>query len=311
MARFKSVGDPGTGEKLGENVSRVINADGSFNVLKHGASFSLKDAYQELISMKAWKFFVIIFSGYFAMNAAFAVGYMIIGVDALSGIESQSVLQDFWAAFFFSTQTFTTVGYGAISPTGVAASMLASVEAMFGLLSFSVATGLVYGRFARPSTRFRFSEKAIIAPYQDGKALMFRLANERSNLVMHLKASVLLSLLNENENGSRTRKYYQLELETDNIIFFPLNWTIVHPLTENSPLHDMKEEDLKLLSAEILVQVQGYDETFAHDVHVRNSYTWDEIEWNARFVPAYHVNENGNVVMDLNKIDEFDRVNSD
>ncbi len=304
----KSVKDPGTGEKLGENVSRVINADGSFNVLKMGARFSLKDTYQYMVSVSIFHFFLIILGGYFLMNAVFACGYVLIGVDALSGVTSQGLFHDFWTAFFFSTQTFTTVGYGAIAPKGMAASLLASVEALFGLLSFSVATGLVYGRFARPSTRFRFSEKAIIAPYKDGKALMFRLANERSNLVMHLKANVLLSMLNVQENGARTRKYFQLELETDNIIFFPLNWTIVHPLTENSPLYGLSEPDLKTSSAEILVQVQGYDETFAQTVHVRNSYTWNEVTWNAAFVPAYHVNDEGTVVMDLEKIGVYEKL---
>lgn len=304
----RAIKDPGTGEKLGEKVSRVINADGSFNVLKKGARFSLKDTYQYMVSVNITYFFLLILLGYFAMNAVFAIGYVLIGVEALSGVRSLGFLTDFWTAFFFSTQTFTTVGYGAIAPSGMAASMLASIEALFGLLSFSVATGLVYGRFARPSTRFRFSQKAIIAPYKGGKALMFRLANERSNLVMHLKANVLLSMLNVQANGARTRKYFQLDLETDTIIFFPLNWTIVHPLTENSPLYGVSEEDLKRLSAEILVQVQGYDETFAQTVHVRNSYTWDEITWDASFVPAYHVNDEGTVVMDLDKIGTYEKL---
>lgn len=304
MAQVK---DPGTGEKLGDKAGRVINADGSFNVVKEGVRFSIKDAYQYLVTMKAWQFFLLILSGYFAMNTVFAFGYLIIGIDALSGIEPNGFLEDFWAAYFFSTQTFTTVGYGAISPNGVAASMLASIEAMVGLLSFSVATGLVYGRFAKPSTRFRFSENAIIAPYgEGGKALMFRCANERPNLIMHLKANVMLSLLNE-QNDFKTRNYYQLELETDSIIFFPLNWTIVHPLTEDSPLANLSADDLERLGAEILVQIKGYDETFAHDVHVRNSYTWKEFVWDASFVPAYQVDD-GTVVLKVDKLSEYDKL---
>lgn len=310
MAQNRSVKDPGTGEKLGGKASRVINNDGSFNVVKEGVSFSLKDAYQHLVTMKAWQFFLLILSGYFFMNAVFAIGYLIIGVENLSGIESNGFLEDFWTAYFFSTQTFTTVGYGAISPNGVAASMLASIEAMVGLLCFSVATGLVYGRFAKPSTRFRFSDEAIIAPYGDGgKALMFRLANERSNLVMHLKANVMLSLLNDDGNGSRTRKYYQLDLEIDSIIFFPLNWTIVHPITENSPFANLSKKDLKQLGAEILVQIKGYDETFAHDVHVRNSYTWNEIVWDASFKPAYHVDDDGKVILRVDELSSYEKAN--
>lgn len=309
IERLKALRDPGTGEKFGKEVTRIINADGSFNVIKEGVRYSFKDAYQTMISMPFWKFFLIIFTGYFLMNALFAVIYCVIGIEHLSGTSGGGAQNDFWHALFFSTQTFTTVGYGAIAPTGFATSLVASVEALVGLLSFSVATGLLYGRFAKPSTRFRFSENVVISPYGDGgKALMFRVANERSNLVMNLDAKVMLAVLNENPDGSRTRKYYQLELETDRIIFFPLNWTIVHPLTESSPLSELSKEELEKLDAEILIQIQGYDETFAHDVHVRYSYTWKEFVWGAKFTPAYNVNEDGTVVMHLDKLNKFDKV---
>jgi len=307
--RAKKVRDPGTGEKFAKDVKRIIGTDGSFNVRKEGVRNSIKDSYHALISMPLWQFLTIVSVGYFAINILFALLYCLIGVEHLQGIEKEGMPNDLWKAFFFSTQTFTTVGYGAIAPKGFTVSLVASVEALIGLLSFSVATGLLYGRFAKPSTRFRFSQNAVVSPYgEGGKAFMFRFANERSNLIMHMKASVMLVLLNENPDGSRTRKYYQLELETNQIIFFPLNWTIVHPITNESPFAEMSVEQLKNLEAEVLIQIQGYDETFAHEVHVRHSYTMHEFVWGAKFKPAYNVDEGGGVVMHLDRIDDFEKV---
>jgi len=65
---------------------------------------------------------------------------------------------------------------------------------------------------------------------------------------------------------------------------------------------------LEKLDAEILIQIQGYDETFAHDVHVRYSYTWKEFVWDAKFAPAYNVGDDSTVVMHLDKLNKFDKI---
>ncbi len=83
--------------------------------------------------------------------------------------------QNLSEAFFFSFQTFTTVDYGHIAPIGKITSFIAAIESATGLMVFAIITGLLYGRFSKPSMRLLFSDHAIIAPYQDGWALMFRL----------------------------------------------------------------------------------------------------------------------------------------
>ena len=300
--------DPGTGAKTLDGASRVINHDGTFNVQKVGAAFNPSDVYHWLLSLSWGWFFALIVGGYAVTNLLFALAYCLVGVHHLSGITPQGMPHDLLPALFFSAQTLTTVGYGAMAPSGTMASLLAAFEAFIGLFGFSVFTGLLYGRFSRPTAHFRFSENALVAPYEGGMALMFRVANERPNLVMNLSANVMLMLVEDNDKGGKSRQYYQLTLETDNIHFFPMNWTVVHPITTDSPLNGMSASELGQLKAEVMIQIRGYDETFAQDVSVRKSYTCDEVKWNARFAPAYHVAPNGKVVFDLGKLNDHEAV---
>lgn len=305
--RLRRAKDPGTGRST-DGASRVINHDGTFNVRKVGAAFNASDIYQWLIGMRWWPFLALILSSYVLLVLVFAAIYLLIGVEHLNGVTPVGLPHDLWPAVFFSSQTFTTVGYGAIAPSGVATSLLASFEAFIGLLCSALFTGLLYGRFARPSAHFRFSEKAIIAPYEGGTALMFRMANERPNLVVNMHANVLLVLLEDNGNGGRVRQYYELNLETDRIHFFPLNWTVVHPIDEKSPLSAMQPEEMARLQAEIMIQVRGYDETFAQEVSARFSYRWSEFDWGVKFKQAYHVDEDGGVVFDLALLSATEKV---
>ena len=187
---------------------------------------------------------------------------MVIGLEQLSGVVSGSFMDDFAHAFFFSVQTFTTVGYGSISPNGIIANMVATIDALVGLLSFALATGLFFARFSKPKAQFLFSDLAIIAPYRDGKSLQFRIANKRNNRIINLAANVNLTWISE-QNGVKKRHFARLPLEISQITLFPLNWTIVHAINENSPLYEKSEEDMRRMEIEILALIVGYDESFS------------------------------------------------
>src|SRR5262249_42940990 len=64
---------------------------------------------------------------------------------------------------------------------------------------------------------------------------------------------------------------------------FPLSWTIVHPIDENSPLRGMTEDMLRDSEAEFLVRLTAFDETSGQTVHIRSSYRWDEVVFGARY----------------------------
>ena len=302
--------DPGLGTKYGRRTNRVINKNGTFNVVRVGTAFSTRNVYQALLRM-SWPLFLgIVILAMVLLNALFALLYVAVGVEGLTGIEPNGLVHNFMQAFYFSFQTFTTVGYGALAPKGDFIAFLAALEAMFGLICFALATSLLYGRFSRPSARLKYSNNLLVAPGSGDKAqwnLQFRIANMRQSNLMEMEASMILTYVEE-VGGDFTRKYQQLKLERDYVLFFPLNWTIVHAIDESSPLYNKSLDELQRMQAEVLIMLKGYDDTFAQTVHSRYSYTFDEFVWGARFLPCYETGEHGDVVLHLDRLDDYEKV---
>lgn len=280
---------------------RAINKDGSFNVTRRTSILpTFNDAFTNVIAMPWWKFNLLVVSYYLIANILFAGIYFLLGVNFIRGVEG-SEFEKFMDVFFFSAQTLTTVGYGYMSPKGILAGSVAAIESMVGLLGFALATGVLYGRFSRPSAKVVYSENLLVAPYKEGKALMFKMANARKNELIEVEVEVAMAI-NITENGQSTRRFYNLELERKKINFFPLTWTIVHPLDENSPIKDLQKEDLDAGDAEILIYLRAFDDTYAQTVHSRYSYLQEDIIWNARFINIIQQTEKGSLV-------ELDRIN--
>ena len=156
------------------------------------------------------------------MNLIFALIYYFVGVENLSGARTGSELQNFMSCLYFSSQTFTTVGYGTISPTGIPVNLIASIEAMVGLLSFSLATGLLFGRFARPNLKMKFSENILISPYGKSteKGLMFRITNRRDTTLLETSAQLIATTSYQDKNGKMKRDFARLNLEISEIKMF-------------------------------------------------------------------------------------------
>ncbi len=297
--------DPGLTKTYGGQLRRVINKDGSFNVRRRGGTISDLHLYQYLVSVSWPVFILILVGGYIVMNGVFAVGYLALGGEHLTGAQVAGPAGRFLSAFFFSTQTFTTVGYGTIAPEGIWTNLLASFEALVGLLSLAIATGLLYGRFSRATARLVFSNSVVVAPYRETKGLMFRVANRRASNLMEVEARLLLMTV-VNVNGRPTRKYDPLPLEVPSVHFLPLTWTVVHAITPSSPLFGKSAADLASLQAEVLVLLKGYDDSFRQTVHARTSYRHDEFAWGRRFAPAFRVDPEGGLIVDLNLIHAFE-----
>ena len=221
------------------------------------------------------------------LNLIFALAYLACGPDALVGSGAALMGGRFAQAFFFSVQTFATIGYGQVAPNGLAANTVVTVEALVGLMYQALATGLLFARFTRPTPSLLFSREAVVAPYRDGRGLMFRLANRRRSEIIELSAQVLFSSLEPDGRGGTVRRYALLPLERNKVTFFPLSWTLVHPIDEASPLAGRTGEELERAEAEILVLLSGIDEALEQTVHARSSYQAHEIVWNARFQSMY------------------------
>ena len=301
--------DLGFGTKITDNNTRLLNKNGSFNVKRLGMPFSERlNLYHRLITMPWLEFNLLLVWIFVIVNCIFAILYIIIGIENLVGIDMANLHSQFWDAFFFSAQTLTTVGYGRIAPIGFEASLVAAIESLMGLLAFALATGLLYGRFSRPKAHISFSTVALVSPYLDTRGLMFRIVNKRDTQLIDLDVSVTLSMLETLANGSRTRKYFALALERHKVNFFPVSWTIVHPLTTESPLYGLSHEVLLGADAELLIQIRGTDDTFFQQVHTRSSYHASEFVFGAKFKSMYVDNQSNIVELDLNKLSHYDKI---
>jgi inward rectifier potassium channel len=228
-----------------ESRERFLNRDGTFNVRRKGIRFGAAlSLYHSMLTMSWPRFLGTLATGYMAGNVFFALCYIACGPDALSGAEHEGIPSVFWRAFFFSVQTFSTIGYGHVSPSGFAANIVVTIESLSGLLLFTIATGMLFARISRPSAKILFSEHAVIAPYRGIHGFMFRIANARSNQIVELRAKVFVTLF-EGEGAKRVRAFHRLRLEYDDITFFPLNWTIVHPIDDSSPLAKLDAAELR------------------------------------------------------------------
>ena len=302
--------DTGFGTNAANYGGRFINRDGTFNLRKEGMPFlSRFSIYHSMLTMPRWKFIGLILLVYLSVNLLYAFVYLIVGIDQLQGVVAAGNWGKFKEAFFFSTETFTTVGYGRVNPVGDGANVVAAIEAMSGFLSFALATGLIFGRFSRPRSFLVFSDFALISPYQGKTALMFRFAPYKDN---HTLTDVQIRVnigLKVQMDGSAEYRYYDLNLERNKVESLPMNWTVVHPIDDKSPFLGFTPEDMIASDVELYVLIRGFDDVYSNFVQQRTSYTYQEIKFNGKFVPMYRESEDGKTtILELHKLNAYEEV---
>ena len=294
-----------------ESRQRFLNRDGSFNVRREGLGFwQSLSAYHYFLTIGWGRFISYLALAYILANAFFAWMFVLCGPGALSGPIAPTTALRFQKAFFFSVHTLATIGYGNVAPATLAANILVTVEALVGLVALGMIAGVIFARFARPVAKILFSESAVIAPYPSGgSALMFRIVNQKSNQIVNIEAKVLLTRRKAG-GGAAEREFINLRLERDRVVFFPLAWTVVHPIDDSSPLFGVDEQEFRATDPELLVLLNGFDETFSQTVHARSSYKGTEIEWGARFRTLFlPLEDDGGIRIDVRRLHEIDRVN--
>lgn len=307
---IKSNNDTGFGSTTNNVGGRFINKDGTFNMRKEGLPlwerFSI---YHSMLNMPRWKFITIIIVFFFTINLFYSGIYLLVGFGEFTGMIAKTNLERFKEVYFFSTETFTTVGYGRVNPVGDAANFVASIEALSGFLSFAIATGLIYGRFSKPKAFLVFSEHALVSPYREKTGLMFRFASYKDNHVLTNVEVVVTIGFQVQEDGNMTYKFYTLSLERSRADNLPMNFTVVHPIDEQSPLYGFSEEDMKVADVELYVLVRGFDDVYSNVVLQRTSYIYDEIKFNAKFIPMYRESASGNTtILELHKLNVYSSV---
>jgi inward rectifier potassium channel len=305
-SKAKSEINTGFGSNTSSYGGRFINKDGNANIEKRGLGFLEQISwYHTLLALPRWKFIAIIFIYYIVINLLFACIYYWIGPTNIAGIIYHSPMERFSEDFFFSAQTFTTVGYGRVNPVGFLASSIAAFEALLGLLTIALITGLLFGRFAKPVAYLRFSENAIIAPFQGITAFMFRVAPFKNTTLLDAEVKISLAIPSE-ENGKMVNKFYPLTLEYDKVNALTISWTIVHPITEESPLYRYTRQDFAESPGEFMVFLKAFDDMFSNTVVARTSYTFKEIIVGAKFEPMFNRSEEGHkTILHLGKLNSY------
>jgi inward rectifier potassium channel len=237
---------------------------------------------------------------YLAINLLFAALYRL-DPGGLAGTASGSA--SFAEAFFFSVQTLGSIGYGALHPVSLYSNLLVTAQAFGGVLFIALSTGLAFTRFSRSTARIRFSQVAVVHPYDGTPTLSFRLANERGNHILEARVRAFLAVDEISREGHRMRRLRALPLERDQGIAFLLVWTAQHRIDAASPLHGLTPEALRAQNAELVVAFSGVDETIERPVHSRWSWPVERIGYGLCFLDM--VETEG----DLHRIDwsAFDR----
>ena len=288
--------------------ARLLNHDGTFNVRRNNlGALHPYNAYNTLLKLTIPRLIALLCAGYVVTNAFFASLYWLCGPGALAGAAIVP-LPRFEDCLFFSVQTLATIGYGRLVPVTRTANILVAAEALVGLLGFAIVSGLLFARFTRPTAKISFSSQALIAPYDGGWALMFRLVNLRNHDLTDVRA-VLTFARWVDVDGERRREFDQLALERDSIIFMPLHWVIVHPIAERSPMHGLTAATLAEAEPEFVCLITADDETFAQTVHARTSYDAGDVVWGARFLDMY-VADADHVAIDIGRLHDFTKVDA-
>ncbi len=259
---------------------RLLNRDGSFNVERYGLHWrNSLSIYHSALETTWPRFLAFSTLAWLTINLVFTLAYLSLGERTLQLPVGRNRIA---STFFFGIQTQSTIGFGHIHPLAWQADVLVTLQAIVGFFFGALLTGLVFARFARPQARLVFSKHAVVAPFEGGQALMFRTSNTRNTQIIDLRARVIAAW-RKRDGDEAHRGFAQLDLERTRVAFFPLTWTVVHPITEESPLAGWTSREALENDLEILVLLTGYDDTYAHTVNARTSYKADEIQWSRRF----------------------------
>ena len=303
MIDSKETSDLGFGRVVAQTVrGRFLNRNGKPNSKKYGLGAQRAARFYLASLETTWPAFIgWMLGALLLMNGCFALAYIAIGDTALRGTDALGLDDPFLRAFTFSVGRFTTTGTGAMVAYGSTANWLANLESFVGPTALVVGFGLLIARLTRPRMRLAFSDSAIIAPYEGGRGLMFRIVNLQPGELSDVQARVNLAWFEE-INGVRERNFHELALERSSVEFFTLHWTIVHPITAESPLAGITPEALAASQAEFLIVISALEETFSTRVSTRSSYVWDELRWDVKFASIFANGPDGVIAIDVERL---------
>jgi inward rectifier potassium channel len=280
-------------QKPKNHPSRLLNRDGALNI--HKGTIGSQRLYNYLITASWQRILGFALIAFIVLNIIFSIFYFIFGgVNCLRNFkEYPTFFEEIADIFFFSTQTFTTVGYGHIFPECLAGNIIAALESFTGLMFFAIVTGLFYTKFTQPRVEIHLSDVAIFDTFKDGYGLKFMLTNEYDNKIVDVEVTMDLIKL-EIVEGRYKKRFYQLFLFRKRIPFLAVPWTVVHQIDDKSPLKGITQEDIENSKMELFIQIKFFDEAHHRVVFKEFSYFGkEEIMWGHAFVNNQRYTETG------------------
>jgi len=206
--------------------------------------------------------------------------------------------------FFFSVETFATVGYGMMVPQTLYGHVVATVEIFIGLLSTALLTGLIFVRFSRPRPSVIFARYMTIAPYDGVPTLTARIGNRRASQINQVEARLTLIGLYRTQEGYEHWRSRDLELVRPRSQMLTLSWTVMHRIDERSPLFGLTTEDLERMEAQLILTFTGTDQTLVAPVHAMRAYDPPDLLWGHRFGDVVRMDDGGRMHIELARFDD-------
>lgn len=257
-----------------------------------------RDLYHTLLKISWLRLFMFYILFFVSINFIFAGLYVMVPGSITS------TAHDFQNAFFFSVQTFSTVGYGTIAPQNIYGNLIVVLEIMTGVISLAVTTGLIFAKFSKPTSKIIYSKNLLLTKYDGENVLMFRMANARSNHIISAKVELHYLYPSVSAEGISIFRFAPLKLQRDYTPIFSLSWSVFHPVDAESPLYGKSAEEIRALNYEFIVILNGTDGTFSQSIYNTNNYSNRDILMNHHFVDILERLPDGTRVIDYQKFDQ-------
>ena len=266
---------------------------GGSTAYKVGTPGALNDIYYYLMEI-SWPSFVGLTSFVFlAVNMLFGLVYAAMP-GAISVMRPGSVVD----GFFFSIDTFGTVGYGVMAPATHLGHAVASLEILVGLFLTATLTGIIFARFARPRETILFSRVAVISRHFGQRSLMVRVASARSRPLVEVRAEMVFLQRTTTNEGQPFRRYIDLPLVRRSNPLMALAWTVIHNVVEGGPLCDAIDNGDEIM---IVVSVNGLDTLLGQPAFGGHTYREGDLRQGERFVNLVN-DRDGVVEIDLGRL---------
>jgi inward rectifier potassium channel len=215
---------------------------------------------------------------------------------------------DYWDCFFFSVQTWATIGYGGMTPSARLTNVLVVVESLVGIFSVAVLTGLFFAKFSRTTSRVLFASKVVISVRNGKRMLTIRVGNERLSMIAEASARVTLLRDEVTAEGERMRRMYDLPLVRSISPFFVLSWTIMHEIDERSAMHGLTSEMMVAERMRLGVNLVGFDSSVGQTAHASIVYAAQDVLFGYRYADTSAIDEHGRVVLDYAKFHDVVKI---